>query len=573
MRGAPESKPIIYQLFPRQFGNYSTQGVTGGTIEENGCGKFNSISDRVLQELKNFGITHLWLTGVIHHAKTTDYQRFGISSNHPCVVKGRAGSPYAIRDYYDVDPDLAVSVPDRIEEFRQLIERIHLLGLKLLIDFVPNHVAREYCSVCRPAGTSDLGEMDDTGLAFHPNNNFYYLPGEILTLKFPPCEESDPYLEQPARVTGNDQFHAQPGLNDWYDTIKLNYGFDYLNQQKHFVPVPDTWEKMVDILKYWTSFGIDGFRCDMAGMVPLEFWSYAIHEVHCQYPDTDFLAEIYEPHRYRDFLEQGQFRWLYDKCGFYDALRMVIQHNHHTGILSDVWKSLEGLDDNMLRFIENHDEQRVASLQFCGWPDPGVPAFALCAFMHRGPVMIYNGQELGERAAHLEGYGGGDGRTSIYDYGRMPEIHKWLNGGIADGTLLSGHRKQIRLAYQRILSNLKEYPVLSRGYFYDLMWGNEDAPGRNGIYAFLRYHGEEVGDTRIAILVIINFLGQPIDTFIRIPSHALDLMEFKEVSRINVRKVFPDLENTDVLLPDQISTRGIRLTLEPLQYQLFEIFC
>ncbi len=106
------TKLLIYQLFVRLFGNQNQTNKYYGSIEENGCGKFNDINDLALQEITKLSISHVWLTGVIEHATMTDYSYHGIKRDDPDVVKGRAGSPYAIKDYYDVDPDLAVNVKD-----------------------------------------------------------------------------------------------------------------------------------------------------------------------------------------------------------------------------------------------------------------------------------------------------------------------------------------------------------------------------------------------------------------------------------------------------------------------------
>src|SRR5688572_11473880 len=154
-------KMVVYQMMTRLFGNTNTTNKPFGTIEENGVGKFNSVNNAALKSLKELGVTHVWYTGVIEHALMTDYTRFGIPLDDPDVIKGRAGSPYSIKDYYDVNPDLAVDVPNRMREFEQLVDRTHASGLKVLIDFVPNHVARVYKSDAKPKDVKDLGESDD----------------------------------------------------------------------------------------------------------------------------------------------------------------------------------------------------------------------------------------------------------------------------------------------------------------------------------------------------------------------------------------------------------------------------
>ena len=228
-------KTIIYQLMPRWFTNCNEHCVQGGTISQNGVGKFNDIDGKKLRSIKSLGATHVWYTGIIEQATATDYSRYGITPCNPHVVKGIAGSPYAIRDYYDVSPDLAQDIGNRMAEFEALVERTHRAGLKVIIDFVPNHVARQYHSDVKPDGVRDLGEGDNDGMFFDPNNNFYYITGQ----EFAPRDVdlgsgADAYREFPARATGNDCYTATPGRDDWYETVKLNYGIDPWNGSTHF---------------------------------------------------------------------------------------------------------------------------------------------------------------------------------------------------------------------------------------------------------------------------------------------------------------------------------------------------
>ena len=157
-----QERITIYQVLPRLYGNTVTLNKNNGTLSENGCGKMNDFDARRLKRIKDMGFTHIWYTGLIEHATKTDYSAFGIARDNAEVVKGNAGSPYAIKDYYDIDPDLAVNVPERMKEFEQLVERTHRSGLKMIMDFVPNHVARHYHSDSKPAGVKDLWETDNT---------------------------------------------------------------------------------------------------------------------------------------------------------------------------------------------------------------------------------------------------------------------------------------------------------------------------------------------------------------------------------------------------------------------------
>ena len=415
-------KISVYHVLPRLFGNKNPNCITNGTIHQNGCGKFNDFTTKALEGIRELGITHMWYTGVIEHGTLTDYSEFGIPKNHPALLKGRAGSPYAVRDYYDVDPDLAENVPERMQEYQSLIDRTHDAGMKVIMDFVPNHLFRQYHSDNQPEGTKSFGEDDDTSKAFDPQNNFYYLPGTtfeppeglewIETIKKELPQE--PYRESPAKATGNDRFEARPHKHDWYETIKLNYGVDILNNRtKHFSPIPDTWHKMLDILKFWAAKGVDAFRCDMAEMVPVDFWEWVTEKIKADYPDLLFIAEVYNPFDYRNFVKRGGFDYLYDKVGLYDTLKNIIRHNASTTSITNCWQVLDGLDAHMLRFLENHDEVRFASGEFAGNTEAAIPAMMVSACMHTGPVMIYNGQEAGEPAQGETGFSGDDGRTTI----------------------------------------------------------------------------------------------------------------------------------------------------------------
>ncbi len=563
-----KSKIVIYQLLPRLFSNSEKSTVFNGNRDQNGCGKFNDISDLVLKELGNFGITHIWLTGIIRHATLSHYPEDGLVAIHPDIVKGNAGSPYAINDYYDVDPDLATEVFSRMIEFEQLVKRIHRSGLKVIIDFVPNHVSRSYHSSKIPDDQLDLGEGDQTNLSFSPSNNYYYFPGETLEIKGLARNGADRYIEFPAKATGNDVFRPDPDSNDWYETVKLNYGIDYRTSQKFFHPLPDTWIKMTEILLFWSTKGIDGFRCDMAGMVPVEFWQYAISQIKSDWPEILFIAELYEPSKYRDYLEIGFFDFLYDKVGLYDALRSVIEERSSTNAISKVWQSLEGLDNAMVRFLENHDEQRIASRFFASDPWKALPGMAVSAFLNQGPILIYSGQEVGERADGASGFSGDDGRTSIFDYTVMPEVQKWYNGGKCDGSELSEDQWSLRMAYSNILDIAQSFPVFANGLLYDLMWVNGDNPHFDKVFAFLRYGGS--ADDEV-FLVVVSFSRSIRGTTIKIPEHALQVIGFEAKQRINIRDIEPCNNSNAQLLVSQIISIGLEVHFNKAGYALISL--
>ena len=500
-----KDKMVVYQMMTRLFGNQKTANEPWGTLEQNGVGKFADINDKALSELKNFGVTHVWYTGAIEHGVLTDYTAHGIPLDDADVVKGRAGSPYAIKDYYDVNPDLAVEVPNRMAEFEALVQRTHAAGLKVLIDFVPNHVARGYNSDAKPDGVEDFGTGDNTDVFFDNQNNFYYLPGEAFQVPagYQSLGEHDfptkdgKFEEQPARVTGNDKVTATPDVNDWFETVKLNYGVNLRTGEKVFEPVPDTWIKMRDILSFWLAKGVDGFRCDMAEMVPAEFWGWAIPQIKDQNPDVIFIAEIYNPEAYSTYIDTARFDYLYDKVQLYDTLRHIVEGHGEVANIPAVMEALKPVDDQMLRFLENHDEQRIASPDFAGDPLKAWPAMVLSATIGNGPVMVYFGQEVGEPGAGAEGFGNDDGRTTIFDYWGVPEHQKWVNGGAFDGGQLSDEQKQLRAKYQRLLTLVNESTVFSQGTYRDLLAEQTDFP--EDVYVYLRETEEE------AWLIVANF--------------------------------------------------------------------
>ncbi len=523
-------KIIIYQVFTRLFGNRNTARVPNGTLRVNGTGKMSDFDAERLRRIHDMGFTHVWYTGVIRHATATDYSKHGIPRQHPSVVKGVAGSPYAITDYYDIDPDLADDIDQRMNEFQQLVDRTHQAGMKVIIDFVPNHVAREYHSIMKPEGVRDLGEDDDTGKHFSPINNFYYCPGLPFVSPVQPKEGEEPYVENPAKCTGNDRFDNCPGRNDWYETVKLNYGIDYCDaggRSYHFDPVPNTWVKMTDILLYWASKDIDGFRCDMAEMVPPAFWAYATRIVKERYPRVVFIGEVYDTNLYRTYIQSG-FDYLYDKVGMYDCLRDVICDRRPASSITYYWQHIDDIRPHMLYFLENHDEQRIASDFLCGNGMKAIPAIIVAALMGSNPFMVYSGQELGERGMDAEGFSGCDGRTTIFDYWCIDTIRR----GYFDRRHLTQDEMHLQLKYQQILHIANREAAVREGEFFDLMYVNPQTWKFNPRheFAFLRKFEDEV------LLVVVNFGADRVNTSVNIPAHAFDFLGLpeKEVRAIDL---------------------------------------
>ncbi|MDN3491217.1 alpha-amylase family glycosyl hydrolase [Winogradskyella bathintestinalis] len=525
-----KKKEVVYQVFTRLFGNTNTTNKSWGTLEENGVGKFNDFTNKALNEIKDLGVTHIWYTGVPHHDVITDYTEFGISNDDPDIVKGRAGSPYAVKDYYNVNPDLAVNVENRLEEFEALIERSHKAGLKVIIDIVPNHVARNYQSLTNPEGTSDFGAEDDKTKTYDVNNNFYYNPGEAFVVPEwkhgyqPLGGEQHPmadskFEEIPAKWTGNGSRASQPDMNDWYETVKVNYGvspegrkdFDELpngfeneDYKKHFEfwkdkTVPSSWIKFKDIALYWTAKGVDGFRYDMAEMVPVEFWSYMNSHVKMENPDAFLLAEVYNPSLYRDYIKRGKMDYLYDKVQLYDTLKHVMQGHGSTDNIPPILADLSDIEHHMLHFLENHDEQRIASPDFAGSAEKGKPAMVVSATSSTAPTMIYFGQEFGEPGAEDLGFGDPT-RTSIFDYGSVPSQVRWVNDKKFDGGQSTEAEKDLRDFYKRLLNFTINSSALM-GDYQDLQRYNQEHTEwyNDKVLSFARWSDDE------KLIIIANF--------------------------------------------------------------------
>ncbi|MDP5105305.1 MAG: alpha-amylase family glycosyl hydrolase [Polaribacter sp.] len=525
-----KKKTVVYQVFTRLFGNTNTTNKPWGTLEENGVGKFNDFTDKALTEINDLGVTHIWYTGVPHHDVIRDYTKFGISNDDPDIVKGRAGSPYAVKDYYNVNPDLAENVANRLQEFEALIARSHKNGLKVLIDIVPNHVARNYQSITNPKGTKDFGADDNTAVEYDVNNNFYYVPNEAFQVPdflhgyVPLGREKNnlsdsKFEENPAKWTGNGSRAAKPHFNDWYETVKVNYGvspdgrkdFDELpagfeneDYKKHFEfwqdkTVPNSWIKFRDIALYWTAKGVDGFRYDMAEMVPVEFWSFMNSAIKMKNPDAFLLAEVYNPNEYRNYIRKGKMDYLYDKVQLYDTLKHIMQGHGITDYIPPIQENLKDIEHNMLHFLENHDEQRIASPEFAGSAVKAKPAMVVSATISTAPTMIYFGQEFGEPGAENAGFGSAS-RTSIFDYVGVPTLQRWVNDKKFDGGKSTKEELALRDFHKRLLNFtissdalMGEYQDIHQFNRQNTEWYNER------VLSFVRWSSDE------KLIIVSNF--------------------------------------------------------------------
>ena len=546
-----DKKIVVYQVFTRLFGNKNTTNKPWGTIEENGVGKFNDFTDKALHEIKDLGVTYIWYTGVPHHALVRDYKAYGISDDDPEVVKGRAGSPYAVKDYYNVNPDLAVNPANRLQEFEDLIARTHKAGLKLIIDIVPNHIARKYEGKNNPEGVKDFGADDNVNVEYSRNNNFYYIPNnhfEIPDNDIPLNGEKNPLVdgvfdENPAKWTGNGSRKVKPDQNDWYETVKVNYGirpdgskdfpelpagFDQKSYPEHFAfwqdkDVPDSWKKFKSIALYWTAKGVDGFRYDMAEMVPYEFWSYMNSAIKMKNPNAFLLAEVYNPNEYRNYIRLGKMDYLYDKVETYDKLKDVIRGKSSPDGLSDIQKGMSDIEHHMLHFLDNHDEQRLASSEFAGTPERGKPLMVVSTTISTSPTMVYFGQEVGEAGKEDAGFGKPT-RTSIFDYIGVPNHQRWMNEGKFDGGQLSESEKDLRDFYKRLL-NFSINSSALMGSFEEIQSENrQNNPGYDElIYSYVRWSANQ------KLIVVANFSSEKISEFdLKIPADIISKWNLKD---------------------------------------------
>lgn len=585
-------KDVVYQVFTRLFGNKNTTNKPWGTIEENGVGKFNDFTDKALQEIKKLGVTYIWYTGVPHHDVIRDYTKYGISNDDPDVVKGRAGSPYAVKDYYNVNPDLAVNPAKRLEEFQALIARTHNNGMKVIIDIVPNHIARNYHSLTNPKGVTDFGAEDDTSVEYKRDNNFYYIPGQAFQVptsdSYKPLNgESNPmidgkFTENPAKWTGNGSRQAKPDINDWYETVKVNYGvrpdgtkdfpelpagFDTKDYKAHYEywkdkDVPSSWKKFRDIALYWINKGVDGFRYDMAEMVPYEFWSYMNSAIKMKNPKAFLMAEVYNPKEYRNYIHLGKMDYLYDKVETYDHLKAIIQGNAMPEPLSDIQDGMKDIEHHMLHFLDNHDEQRLASPEFAGTPEKGKPMMVVSATISSSPTMIYFGQEVGEDGKEDAGFGK-PSRTSIFDYVGVPHHQRWMNGGKFDGGKLSDSEKKLRDFYKRLLNfTLKSDALMGKFQEIQTINRNETKAYDAGLYSYVRWSAKE------KLIVVVNFSWVTTSNFqLKVPQDVIAAWKIKD----GLYDVTDQLYGTKAQLKVTDGKGTIQLSMKPSESFIFKL--
>ena len=589
-----KKKQVVYQVFTRLFGNTNTTNKPWGTIAENGVGKFNDFTEKALKEIKDLGVTHIWYTGVPHHGVINDYTKYGISNDDPDVVKGRAGSPYAVKDYYNVNPDLAVNPENRLEEFKALIERSHAAGLKVIIDIVPNHVARNYKSISKPEGVKDFGEDDDTTIPYHVNNNFYYNPKEAFKVPVwennysPLGDETHPledgkFDENPTKWTGNGSRLSQPNMGDWYETVKVNYGvspdgtknfdslpdgFDEQGYKTHYEfwndkMVPNSWMKFKDIALYWLDKGVDGFRYDMAEMVPVEFWSYMNSSIKMKNPEAFLLAEVYQPNLYRDYIKKGKMDYLYDKVHLYDTLKHMIQGYGKTDHIPPIFDDLSDIEHHMLHFLENHDEQRLASSGFAGNAEKGKPAMVVSATSTTAPTMIYFGQEVGEDGSEETGFGDPT-RTSIFDYVGVPAYQRWVNHKQFDGGQLTEDEKSLRDFYKRLLNFTISSNALADHYADIHLFNRENTENYNNkVLSFVRWSEDE------KLIIISNFdAEESYDFNLKIPSEIIAKWQLKS-NEYWVSDVLYNQYKSKLIVEDNMGKVDIKLN--PLESFILKI--
>ncbi|WP_243638331.1 alpha-amylase family glycosyl hydrolase [Shewanella frigidimarina] len=590
---ATTGKPVVYQVFTRLYGNTNTTNKAWGTIAENGVGKFSDFTDVALRDIKSLGTTHVWYTGVPHHALVNDYTADGISNDDPDVVKGRAGSPYAVKDYYNVNPDLADNPANRLAEFEALIGRTHANGMQVIIDIVPNHVARNYHSISAPKGEPDFGANDDKTNTYSRHNNFYYVVGEDFQVP----QASDGYLplggethplndgqfyESPAKWTGNGSRVAKPDINDWYETVKINYGVkpdgshdfpalpnDYANKTaaEHLAfwqaqaadDIPDSWRKFEHIAQYWLAKGVDGFRYDMAEMVPVEFWSYLNSHIKHTKPNAFILAEVYNPDLYRDYIHLGKIDYLYDKVDLYDTLKAIIQGKASTAAIATVQAKVSDIDQHMLHFLENHDEQRINTADFARNPFNALPAMVVSTTLSRSPTLLYFGQDVGEQGAENAGFGQPT-RTSIFDYVGVPAHQRWMNNGKFDGGQSTSKEKTLRAYYQTLLNLSHTATALSGEYreLDSLQRQNKVVGYDDSVFAFSRF-----SDTQ-QLIIVSNFSQVQGKQFtLELPSSLIQAWHL--LGNAKLTDLLKNAQLNQQLILNKDGSASVNIELSPLQ--------
>lgn len=529
-------------MLPRLWGNDKIRPKKNGNLTDNGTGKFSDIDTNTLEYLKWLGCSHVWYTGVIRHS--TQAEEEGCTASHPQFVKGKAGSPYAICDYYDVNAYLADNPVDSMSEFEQLIKRTHEAGLKVIIDFVPNHVSRDYGKITPCSGHPMLGREDDKTIHWKEDNDFYYYPGQNLTLPTPVPTGMEAYMEYPAMATGNNCFTPSPGINDWFETVKINYCDFHTG----------TWDKMLDILDFWAAKGVDGFRCDMVELVPPQFFKWAIAQIKKKYADVIFVAEVYKKELYNEYIRNVGFDYLYDKSGLYDTLRSIVEKNvSEDGLPVDLWQSTTGITRNwqflgdlqpyMLNFLENHDEQRFGSDFFGKNASDTFAPLYISLYLNTAPFMIYFGEEVGEKGMDEEGFSGKDGRTTIFDWwsvGSVRRLRKVIESGeyktlTVSRLVKAGLKKEeaeIFCHFAKAMHLAASDEAIMHGTTYDLCYCNYGSEGfdRDRHYVFLRNHQ---GHT---MLVAANFSNSDAVMQISIPAHAFEWLGIPQTEELNPNK-------------------------------------
>lgn len=279
-------------------------------------------------------------------------------------------------------------------------------------------------------------------------------------------------------------------------------------------------------------------------------------------PKTFLLAEIYQPQIYRDYIQKGKMDYLYDKVQLYDSLKAIIQGHGSTDAIVDIQNSLADIEQHMLHFLENHDEQRIASSAFAGDANKGKPAMVVSATMGSSPTMLYFGQEVGEPGDEDAGFGNPT-RTSIYDYIGVPHHQRWMNKGKFDGGALSEEEKELRSFYASLLNFTKnskaltgEYREIHRYNRIHTQWYNDR------VFSYTRWKGKD------RLLIVCNFDDS--DSFgfdLQIPEEILSAWQLAEGEYTLVDQLS---EHQQSLFVDG-GMGQTRVDLKPLQSFIFKL--
>jgi glycosidase len=383
---------VIYEIYPR---NFSAEG------------NFNGITAR-LDELRDLGVNILWLMPI-----------------HPIgekMKKGTIGSPYAVRDYYGINPDFGTA-----DDLKRLVTESHKRGLKVIIDIVANHTAWDNVMMAHP----EFYKQDASGKVIPP-------------------------------------------VPEWTDVAGLNYNNTKLRTY------------MIDMLKHWVKdFDLDGFRCDVAYMVPTDFWEQARTELEKVKPDIMMLAEATKPE-----LLTKAFDIDYSWPLHATLNKVMLEGAPASDLKASFEQSLKEFPRGSLhlRISDNHDEARAVAR----FGIRGALATQVLMFTLDGVPLVYNGMEVGDATE--------SGDPALFE--KMPVFWK------------PKERPPLRDIYRDLIKLRKQYAPFRNDR---VVWLRNSA--ESDLVTFMRLDGKD------EFVVVVNLSSRPVTGFVEVQNAA----QFKQV--------------------------------------------